>query len=204
MQIKKVVTLLNNKSGYRRLSPSRRKGSHLRAFVKDVLEHLYDSSICFTPNYLCPSDHPSLFHSFFPDQMSAHQLRSDGWKQLMGWVCVARARAQTRIRARATSGGTGCSGDPGLLSQNLKMSFFLAVFNWSIWTRCPNLTCDWRQTWTVVRKGQESRCFFFFCCNWINVSFFFFFVQATNRKVNRWQFLANRYWSMFLVEGLWD
>lgn len=33
--------------------------------------------------------------SFFPvsDQMSAHQLRSDGWEEPMGWLYVERACA---------------------------------------------------------------------------------------------------------------
>lgn len=26
--------------------------------------------------------------------------------------------------------------------------------------RCPDLTCDWRQTWPMARKGQECGCFF--------------------------------------------
>lgn len=38
-------------------------------------------------------------------------------------MCVARARAQTRHACTGYGGGAGCSGDPGLLSQNLKMSF---------------------------------------------------------------------------------
>lgn len=88
--------------------------------------------ICFTPNYLCPCYHPSLFHSsiplvlscLWPDVCSPAALRwlrgTDG-TGLYG-ACVRSNTRGTHTRT-GYGGGTRYSRDPGLLSQNLKMSF---------------------------------------------------------------------------------
>lgn len=115
----------------------------------------------------------------WPDVCSQAALRwlkrTDG-KGLCG-MCT---RSNTRNMHVCTGhgGGTGCSGDPGLLSQNLKMSFFSLPFS-----RCvqpPQYETDAPTSHVTEDKhGLRSEkvrnlgvfFFFFFCCNWISVAY---------------------------------
>lgn len=134
-------------------------------------------NICMAPPYGQNLFHPKLPLSqrspvsiplvlSWPDVCSPAVLRwlkgTDG-TSLCG-MC-AHSNTQNTHTCAGYGGGTGWSGDLGLLSQNLKMSFSSLPFarsctTASIWNRCPDLTCDWRQTWTVVKRSQEFGCFF--------------------------------------------
>lgn len=98
----------------------------------------------FSPSHpelpLSPPSPPFLFLSLrltlfvpllpfsLPPQMSAHQLRSDGWEEKTGWIFIERAHTHAKQTRTECHTVTCCSRDPGLGSPSLKIFCLFFIF----------------------------------------------------------------------------
>lgn len=162
------------------------------------IKHLYGSSIW------AESVHPKLPLSqrspvySTPSFLTRCLLTSCA--QMAGRNWCARARSNTRKHAYMHE--VALEGLAGAFVLESKDVIFLASTrpphtSASIWNRCPNLTCDWRQTWTVVRKGQEFGCFSAI----IGLVFLFLCKRLTGKWLDG-RILASRYGNRLEIKEL--
>lgn len=158
-------------------------------------------SMCFTLNYLCPCSQPhyislpplpfSLSLSFLPHTRcllaSCAQMAEESRLFFFFFLLIACTRSNTQTAVHADKHALSVTERPaaaaGIQDFCPTVCTFLSVFIFrhihsahmttSIWNRCLKPTCDYRQTWAMLREGQEFGCFWpligleGFLCEWL-------------------------------------
>lgn len=150
---------------------------------------------CSQPHYISLPPSSFFFVPLFSasHQMSARQLCSDGrgeqtvFFRFFSFLKIACTRSNTQTAVHAGKHALSVTERPaaaaGIQDFCPTVCTFLSVFIFrhihsahmttSIWNRCLKPTCDCRQTWAMLREGQEFGCFWpligleGFLCEWL-------------------------------------